>query len=267
MAQQYDRPAYAQFQMDTEYSDPSIFDLVWYRPPGRSSPLPLAQSFPECEVAAMRSSWKEDATFLAIKGGKNDGNHTHLDLGTFVLEMAGQRWASDLGADNYDMEGYLKNKRSEYLRSSTPGHNTLTLDDESQTPTASARVKLNERQKTAAVDLTDAYPAAHRVIRTASVDADGSATIDDDIRLDKSVSIVWHLHTTADVQLQRNTLVLRQKDRTVRVKLELPRDAQIKILEDKTRPPALPIEGMTDVRIIIPETKSATIRATFTADR
>ena len=38
-----------------------------------------------------------EALFIGFKAGDNRVNHSHLDLGTFVLDALGQRWAIDLG--------------------------------------------------------------------------------------------------------------------------------------------------------------------------
>ena len=60
----------------------------------------------------MRSDWLDpSAMFVGIKAGTNRVNHSHLDLGTFVLDALGQRWAVDLGGDNYNLPGYFGNKR------------------------------------------------------------------------------------------------------------------------------------------------------------
>ena len=50
-----------------------------------------------------------------FKGGDNSlqqigkgTTHTHADQGSFVLDMAGARWAEDLGADSYSDYGYAR---------------------------------------------------------------------------------------------------------------------------------------------------------------
>ena len=58
-------------------------------------------------------------------------HHSHLDLGTFVLELGGVRWAVDLGKDSYGLRKYnshlAKSPRWNYLRPSNRGHNTVSL--------------------------------------------------------------------------------------------------------------------------------------------
>ncbi|MCH7885232.1 MAG: heparinase II/III family protein, partial [Planctomycetes bacterium] len=52
-------------------------------------------------IGIHRTSWKEDAIFIAIKGGSPSLSHGHMDIGSFVMDANGVRWAIDLGAHNY----------------------------------------------------------------------------------------------------------------------------------------------------------------------
>ncbi len=64
--------------------------------------------FRDAEVGIFRSAWNDrNALWVAFKAGSNAVNHSHLDLGTFVLEALGQRWFVDLGADDYNLPGYF----------------------------------------------------------------------------------------------------------------------------------------------------------------
>ena len=80
-------------------------------------------------VVTMRSSWDDpNARFVGFKGGDNKVNHSHADLGTFVLDAMGYRWAMDLGPDDYNLPGYFGKERWNYYRLRTEGHNTLVVD-------------------------------------------------------------------------------------------------------------------------------------------
>eukprot|EP01050_Picozoa_sp_SAG11_P011559 SAG11_NODE_1233_length_5450_cov_5.983368_5_plen_552_part_00 len=71
--------------------------------------LALARHFRRNEHLTMRSSWTDrDATWVAMKGrvpwsAASDPGHPHDDLGGFVFEMCGERWATDLGAEGYNV--------------------------------------------------------------------------------------------------------------------------------------------------------------------
>ena len=67
----------------------------------------------------------------------------HLDLGSFVFDNFGQRWAIDLGADNYGLPGYFTSpKRWSYYRLGTEGHNTITINGENEGLDAKAPLSL-----------------------------------------------------------------------------------------------------------------------------
>jgi hypothetical protein len=44
----------------------------------------------------LRSGWDDPrATFVGIKAGRADDSHAHMDIGSFMLESDGARWAVD----------------------------------------------------------------------------------------------------------------------------------------------------------------------------
>ena len=54
-------------------------------------------------VCLMRTSWSDpNAIFLGFKAGSASVNHGHMDIGSFVLEADGLRWASDFGMQDYE---------------------------------------------------------------------------------------------------------------------------------------------------------------------
>ena len=87
----------------------SALDLLWYDTSAASPDavhLPLEAVFTGVNVGFLRTSWTNpDALWLAAKGGDNHANHSHLDLGSFVFEAGGVRWAEDLGSDYYNLPG------------------------------------------------------------------------------------------------------------------------------------------------------------------
>jgi hypothetical protein len=82
-------------------------ELLYRKPvPGAAAPsLPQSACYPDIGWATMRNSWKDDATFLAIKSGMT-WNHAHADAGSFVLYHAGLPLLVDSGTCNYDSPAY-----------------------------------------------------------------------------------------------------------------------------------------------------------------
>jgi hypothetical protein len=56
----------------------------------------------ENPITIHRSSWNDPrATFIGLKAGSPSANHGQMDIGSFVLDCDGRRWAVDLGAEGY----------------------------------------------------------------------------------------------------------------------------------------------------------------------
>jgi len=89
-------------------------------------------------VALMRSSWeKPDALFLGVKAGSPAVNHAHMDVGSFVVDALGERWAMDFGMQDYnsleskgvDLWNRSQNsQRWQVFRLNNLAHNVLTFD-------------------------------------------------------------------------------------------------------------------------------------------
>jgi hypothetical protein len=99
--------------------------------PGDRTALPLSAVYPAHALVYSRSAWADPtASFWAAKGGNTTFTHGDLDIGTYVLDLRGQRFVSDLGADNYALPGYFDvlHQRWTYYRKMTRGHNVPMFD-------------------------------------------------------------------------------------------------------------------------------------------
>src|ERR1019366_3455224 len=73
-------------------------------------------------------------TMICFKGGEMGASHGDLDAGDFVLEALGQRWAYDLGSDDYALPGYFDTNlahttnRWSYYRMRAEGQNTIVIN-------------------------------------------------------------------------------------------------------------------------------------------
>ena len=155
---------------------PSAAGLIWYQSPGEdpaAAGLPLDKYFRNVEVATFRSRWNDPAAVcVGIEARSHAMNHEHLDIGSFVLDALGERWATDLGADNYNLPGYFGRQRYEYYRLRAEGHNTLVIGPAAglaagpdQDPEARCGIRRFESKPDwafAIADLTNAYGKAQR---------------------------------------------------------------------------------------------------------
>jgi hypothetical protein len=194
------------------------------------------------ELAMFRSAWNDPrALFVGLKAGRNDVNHAHLDLGSFVLDADGVRWAEDLGPDDYNLPGYFGAKRWTYFRLNNRGHNTLTPGETLQDPKALAPIIgfANTPQRAfAIVDLTAAYPgAAKRILRGVALLDRSRVLVQDDVTAPTSgMAFHWQLLTSAQVQIDdahHATLSLGEK----RLHVEIIAPAAARFSAAPARPP------------------------------
>lgn len=257
LARRFNRPIYGWYERSIPKRKPHPLDLIWFDPrqtdPVREG-LPLEGYFENVEVVSMRSSWNDStALFVALKGGDNKANHSHLDLGTFVLDALGHRWAVDLGPDDYNLPGYFGARRWSYYRLRSEGHNVITFDDANQDPTAEAPVIRFESKAdlaSATVDLSEAYPGfASKVIRTISIPDRRRALIEDLIELKSESTPIWNMHTPADIEIDGRTALLGQGDAALKVEVIEPEKVMLEAREVSVPPPQRPIRGIKKLMI------------------
>jgi hypothetical protein len=268
MARRYQQPAYAVAGRASAKRRPSARDLLWYEPGGGEvdlDRLPLDNHFAGAQLAFFRSSWRDPgAIYLALKGGDNDVSHAHLDLGTFVLDALGQRWAIDLGRDGYSLSGYFGRKRWTYYRLRTEGHNTLTFGGENQPVDAVAPIvaflSANDSGH-AIVDLTGAYAGAGVTAARRGValfDGRRRVLIQDEIAADSPVVPVWAMHTRAGVQAAGNRATLSQGGTTLAARILAPAGATFGVERVDLPKPQKPTDGVSKLVVHLPEPRTTT---------
>jgi hypothetical protein len=220
LAREFKQPVCAWYESRTKA--PSALDLLWFDPAGvspKSAGLPLDKYYRGAEVALMRSGWDNPtALYVGFKAGDNKANHSHLDLGSFVFDAAGARWAMDLGADDYNLPGYFGGQRWNYYRLRAEGQNALVINPGNgpdQDPTAATRIVRFEstpNRSFAVADLTPAYAKnARRVWRGIALLDRDKVLVQDEIQADKPVEVWWFMHTPAGVSVESDGRVARLK--------------------------------------------------------
>lgn len=88
-------------------------------------------------IAIHRSGFDSKDLYLGIKAGHANVSHGHMDAGSFVIDWAGKRWASDLGVQTYHglesgginlFEMTQDSDRWSVFRLNNLSHNTLTYN-------------------------------------------------------------------------------------------------------------------------------------------
>lgn len=247
LARRFRQPVYAWQQLDLIARRQRVhaLDLLWW-PESAQSPSaanwPLDSLYKGVQTAFFRGSWTDpDTLWIGIKGGDNKANHSHLDLGAFVLDAFGERWFIDLGPDDYNLPAYFGNQRWTYYRLRTESHNTVLIDGENQDPKAEARLlEFSSTPGEAGVsfDLTAAYPGRltkhHRTMRMLGR---RSARVRDEIAAPSPVEALWGAVTDAQVLIEGSQAILSKQGRSLRARiLQAPEGARFEVIP--TQPPA-----------------------------
>lgn len=187
-------------------------------------------------LVLMRSAYLDkDATFAAIKGGYNFINHGDLDIGTFVFDAMGERWAEELGPGSYDAPGYFMNlpaggRWKNYCKRAE-GQNTLvinpkaTLDDQYVLAECGfTSFEATDNGGKATLDMTDAY----RMNGATSVNREfelynnrTSLRITDNVKCLVKSEIYWFMHTKANIEIAEDgkTAILTIGDKQIKASL------------------------------------------------
>ena len=248
LARAFGRPVYAAHERALLAKNGAIgpFHLLWFQGGGETKDLARAAYFRHVEVATFRSGWDDaNAAFVGFKGGDNAASHANLDLGSFVYDANGVRWARDLGPDDYNLPGYFGKQRWTYYRLRTEGQNTLTIDGENQNVKGKSKIvafSAGPARTLAVADLSDGYAGqATRVAR--GVELIGKQLlVQDEVEAADPVEIVWHMHTGATIELEDDgrRAVLSQDGKRVTAYIGGASDARFEIAVADPPPAAEP---------------------------
>jgi len=230
-AERFGRPQDRAYQL--AHLEPHALDVVWYRASAVPVPAaPLDRLFRGIDVTSMRQAWDDPAGWwVGAKGGRPWFNHNQLDAGSFALEAQGERWAIDLGKEDYNVPGYWESgpggKRWTYFRSRAESHNTLVLDldaCEDQDPTATSVVTRFRSASGGAftiTDLTGAYRGTPVRRGVGLLDGRSHVVVQDELSPTKATDLWWFVHTRAQITLTDGdrTAVLVQGGKTLRASL------------------------------------------------
>ena len=231
MARRFNTPVYAwseQKQLERN-PHPDAYDLAWFyrdaKPP-QPPVWPLDAVFHGPAVATVRSSWDDpSALFLAAKGGDNKAPHAHFDLGSFVLDAGGIRWALDY---EFGEATVAVAQRPATYAVRTESHNTLLVDGENQDPRAEARITRQEFAPDLSwvqIDLSKAYPKVKQWTRRIGMAQRQAVLIEDSLHADQAVEAIWGMLTDADISTSGGAASLKKGGWNLSIEIRTPRHA------------------------------------------
>jgi len=239
--------------------------LLWYRPTedGAASELPLDKYFYSCDAGTMKSSHTvRDGAYVGIKAGLNGTNHDNLDLGTFIFDTQGIRWAYELGLDDYNITSVNYWTQHYYVYKCRPeGQNVLLInqkpDDASISywggqlnGTYAPLIKEVSKPRGAimVLDLKDPYKLDVNSYQRGFYFGDDRQTviIQDEISLKEDNSdITWFMHTRTNPTVSEDgkSMILEKDGKKLKIEVDTnASDWHFEVQEEKPLPlsPQLP---------------------------
>jgi hypothetical protein len=194
-------------------------------------------------VCMMRTSWTDpNAIYLGFKVGSPSVNHGHMDIGSFIMESEGSRWATDFGMQDYES---LESKgiqvfgrtqdaqRWSIFRINNRAHNTLTINDQLQQVKGYAKIdKYSDKPDFmyAVSDISSVYENQLTSVNrgVAIVDQKFVVVRDELVSPDKPTTVRWTMLTSATVELGKNSITLTKEGHSLLLKVDSPEQVTMK---------------------------------------
>jgi len=202
-------------------------------------------------VAMLRTSWKSSSSiFVGLKAGSPYVNHGHMDVGEFVLDALGERWAMDFDPQSYStieekgIDLWSKSQTSsrwQLYRLNNNSHSTLTINDQPQLVKGVARIIQSSDKPeflSAVTDLTPVYQSQiKKAQRGVAIVGGKYVLVQDELEASNvQAKVVWKMLTTAQVNLTNPTTAeLQLNNKKVVVKLLEPKGAVLKVWSTKPK--------------------------------
>ena len=194
-------------------------------------------------VALMRSSWSDpNAIYLGFKAGSPSVNHGHMDIGSFILEADGIRWASDFGMQEYEsleskgiaLFGTTQDaQRWTVFRLNNLVHNTLTIDNQHQRVNGYAKIDRFSQNPDFMYAISDISTVYENQLLSAirgvgMVDKKYVVVSDELVGGNNPATVRWTMLTSATAELGKNSITLSQGGKKLVLKVNTSSEVTMK---------------------------------------
>ncbi len=201
----------------------------------------------ETPITVFRSSWTDPAAvFVGLKAGSPSASHGQMDIGSFVLDADGVRWAVDLGAEGYHgiesrgMNLWSRSQDSDrwtIFRQQNFGHNTLVIDDQLQRASGKSQVIAfsdNPARPYSIVDMSSVYRGqASSVQRGVTMIDSRQVLIQDELEgLKPGSRVRWGMITPSIPEVvETHSVVLQEDDAHLTLTIQSPRASAWRVVD------------------------------------
>lgn len=186
-------------------------------------------------VAIARSGWDEEDQWMALKGGKANFSHAHMDAGEFLYDAYGVRWSQDvpfytyatvekpiskLGGSYWDFS--QTSMRWQVSRVNCHWHSCLIFDGKDLKVNGFASITDSfdtPERRGATMDLTPLYDNVSKVTRTVAICDSDYLEVTDAIECSsKGHTVQFNLVSEAEPELTSDGIILSRNG--IKVKLQ-----------------------------------------------
>ena len=202
-------------------------------------------------VATHRSGWDADAVYVGLKAGTPRANHGQMDIGSFVMEADGVRWAIDLGKQDYhSLESVGLNlwnrsqdsDRWRVFRLNNHSKNTLVVDGELQRVAGFAPITAFSEEGPrphTVIDMTEVYQGQlASAKRGVQLLGDRGVLVRDQIAAgQEGAQVRWGMLTRAEVEIvDPRRAALSQDGKRLGLRVVEPEGAQLELIQTADPP-------------------------------
>ena len=236
-----DLQALCYMQLKRDRRTTRVEDPLFYDPSckGNADNLELDAFYKGLDLVYSRSSYTDNnAMYFAAHAGQVKTYHSQADVGTFVFDLDGVRWAQELGKEDY---ASIRDSSVPPYRSTMQGHNVMVHDIETNwwgldygydVMCYTDKYESKEAGSMIIYDMHEPYKQFvkdhHRGFYVG--DNRRSLTVQDRFTPLKDMDSYWFMQTKADVEIQDNrTVILSQAGK--KLKMEIRTDAPDYVVE------------------------------------
>jgi len=215
---------------------------------------PLDRYFRGVEAAFLRSAWETATRVRGLQGGRQQANHSHLDLGSFVLDALGTRWALDLGATTTTSPATSVGSAGPITacapRATNPDHRRGEPGPRSEG--AHRRLRLLASQGIRRRRPLARQQGHGRWWRGIALLDRREVLIQDEVELKAPADVVWTMHTAATVQVEGAAATLKVGESCLRATILEPNEAKFETASATPPKPQAQNEGVSRLLIGCP---------------
>ena len=208
--------------------------ILWWDGKTYKTPSLEDAILPDSGIVRLVSTMPDETLIaLAIKAGNNGENHNHNDVGSFMINIAGENFITDPGAGLYNKD-YFGDKRHENIFTNSYGHSVPRIDKKLQPAGGNffgklVRVEHGEKIKEVVIEFAKSYDILGLIVAKRSLilsnqpDSGDLIVLEDEFEFsENSLEIEEAFVTWLDVKVNGQRAVIHGKYHDLNLVVEEP---------------------------------------------